>query len=61
MNLEKLKGVLYTLDKISINGINNVNMMSGCMQVLQDVINDIAKDITLDPEELQPENSDTAK
>lgn len=61
MNLEKLKGVLYTLDKISISGINNVNMMSGCMQVLQDVINDIAKDITLQPEELQPENSDTAK
>lgn len=42
MNLEKLKSVLYTLDKINISGINNINMMSGCMQVLQDVIADLA-------------------
>ena len=38
MNLEKLKSVLYTLDRISVCGINNVNMMSGCMQVIQEMI-----------------------
>lgn len=41
MNLEKLKSVLYTLDRISVCGITNVNMMSGCMQVLQEMIEEM--------------------
>lgn len=52
MNLEKLKSVLYTLDRISISGINNINMMSGCMQVLQEVIEDMA---------VQPSEPDNSK
>lgn len=35
---EKLDLVLRTLDKISVTGRNNIDMMLGCMMILEQII-----------------------